>query len=89
MWLNSSSILSWIYALPHQKSSPAACSYGGGQELLAGFAADETGGGRRSTDHFLLPLLLKGFQEMGSYFPHPSLECADLQGLIASGGAAL
>jgi hypothetical protein len=32
-------------ALPHQKSSPAVCSTGGGQELLAGFSADETGGG--------------------------------------------
>src|SRR5258708_14434302 len=32
-------------ALPHQKSSPAVCSYGGDQELLDGFSADETGGG--------------------------------------------
>ncbi len=40
-------------------------------------------------DHFFLPLLLQGFQEVGSYFLHPTLERADLQGVIASGGAAL
>ena len=40
-------------------------------------------------DHFSLPLLLKGFQQVGSYFPHAALERADLQGLIASWGAAL
>jgi hypothetical protein len=31
------------HALPHQKSSTAACSIGG-QELQVGFAADQTGG---------------------------------------------
>jgi len=40
-------------------------------------------------DHFSLPLLLDRFQQVGSYFPHAALERADLQGLIASGGAAL
>jgi hypothetical protein len=25
-------------------------------------------------DHFFLPLLLQGFQEVGSYFLHPTLE---------------
>jgi len=42
-----------------------------------------------TTDHFLLPVLLNGLQQIGSDFPHASLEGADLQGLIASGGAAL
>src|SRR6266568_5001596 len=32
-------------AWPHQQSSPAACSTGGGQPILVGFSADETGGG--------------------------------------------
>ena len=40
-------------------------------------------------DHFCLPLLLNGFQQIGSYFPHAALECANVQRLIASGGAAL
>jgi hypothetical protein len=40
-------------------------------------------------DHFSLPLLLNGFQQVGSYFPHPALERADLQWLIASWGEAL
>lgn len=39
--------------------------------------------------HFLLPLFPKGFQEVNSYFPHPSLEGTDLQWLIASWGQAL
>ena len=40
-------------------------------------------------NYFSLPLLLKGFQQIGSYFPHPALEGADLQWLIASWGEAL
>src|SRR6266446_2406511 len=40
-------------------------------------------------DDFCLPLLLNGFQQGGSYFPHATLKGADLQGLIASGGEAL
>ena len=40
-------------------------------------------------DHFSLPLLLNGFQQVGSYFSHPALERADLQWLIASGGETL
>jgi len=40
-------------------------------------------------DHFTLPLLLKDFQQFGSYFPHPALEGADLQWLIAPWGEAL
>ena len=40
-------------------------------------------------DHFGLPLLLNRFEEIRPYLPHASLECADLQGLIASWGAAL
>src|ERR1700686_5088405 len=40
-------------------------------------------------DDFCLPLLLNGFQQIGSYFPHATLKGADLQGLIATGGAAL
>ena len=40
-------------------------------------------------DEFILPLLLKGFQQEGSYFPHAALQGADLQWLIASGRAAL
>ena len=40
-------------------------------------------------DHFFLPLLLNGFQQVSSYFPHSSLEGADLHRVIASGGAAL
>jgi hypothetical protein len=40
-------------------------------------------------DHFFLPLILNGFQQVGSYFPHASLESADLQRLIVSGGAVL
>src|SRR5437588_8969268 len=35
-------------------------------------------------DHFGLPLLLNRFEEIRPYLPHASLECADLQGLIAS-----
>ena len=64
-------------------------SDGGGQDILVGLAADETGGGRCSMDHFNLPLLLNGFQQVGSYFPHPALESADLQWLIASWGETL
>jgi hypothetical protein len=40
-------------------------------------------------NYLSLPLLLQGFQQVGSYFPHPALEGTDLQGLIASGGKAL
>ena len=40
-------------------------------------------------DHFCLPLLLKCFQQIGSYFPHATLECADLEWLIATGRALL
>ena len=40
-------------------------------------------------DHLFLPLLLARFQEVSSYFPHSTLERADLQGLIAARGAAL
>lgn len=40
-------------------------------------------------DHFGLPLLLNGFEEISSYFLHASLKCADLQWLIASGGETL
>ncbi len=54
-----------------------------------GVAADETGEGRWSLDHFHLPLLLARFQEVGSYFPHAALKRTDLQWLIASRGAAL
>ena len=45
--------------------------------------------GRMVHGYFILPLLLMRFQQEGSYFPHPSLKRADLQGLIASRGAAL
>jgi hypothetical protein len=38
---------------------------------------------------FILPLFLPRFQQVGSYFPHPALQGTNLQGLIASGGAAL
>ena len=34
--------------------------------------------GRLATDHFFLPLLLKGFQKMGADLAHPPLESADL-----------
>src|SRR5438034_7682779 len=44
---------------------------------------------RWSTDHFLLPLLLNGFQQVGPYFPHAALKRANLRRLIASGRAAL
>ena len=40
-------------------------------------------------DDFILPLFLPRFQQVGSYFPHPSLQRADLQWWIASGGEAL
>jgi hypothetical protein len=40
-------------------------------------------------DHFILPLLFKGFQQMSSDFAHASLKGADLQGLIASRDVAL
>jgi hypothetical protein len=40
-------------------------------------------------DHFSLPLLLNGVQQVFSYLPHATLERADLQWLIASRGAAL
>ena len=40
-------------------------------------------------DHFSLPLLLNGFQQVGSYFPHPALQGADLYGLIPPRGASL
>jgi hypothetical protein len=36
-----------------------------------------------------LPLLLKGFKQIGSYFPNTTLEGADLKVLITSGGEAL
>src|SRR5712692_607518 len=32
-------------ALPHAKSNPGVCSIGGGQDILVGLAAAETGGG--------------------------------------------
>src|SRR5260370_28983514 len=32
-------------ALPHPKSNPGVCSIGGGQDILVGLAAAETGGG--------------------------------------------
>ena len=38
----------------------------------------ETGRVYWTTDHFLLPLLLNGLQQIGSDFPHASLEGADL-----------
>jgi len=40
-------------------------------------------------DHFCLPLLFNGFQQIGSYFPHAALESADLEWFIASRGALL
>lgn len=40
-------------------------------------------------DHFSLPLLRNGFQQVGSDYPHPELESADLQWLIASWGETL
>ena len=76
------------HALPHQKSSPAACSTGR-QEFLAGFAADETGRGDRPWITSACHCSSNCFQQVGSYFPHASLEGADLQRLIASGGEAL
>jgi hypothetical protein len=45
--------------------------------------------GRLSMDHFFSPLILEGFKQVGSYFPHSALVGADLQRLIASGGEAL
>src|SRR5215469_5702971 len=45
--------------------------------------------GKWSSDHFHLPSLLPLCQQEGPYFPHASLKGTDLQGLIASGGAAL
>jgi len=40
-------------------------------------------------NYLFLPLFLNGFQQVGSDFPHPALERADLQWLIASGGETL
>jgi len=40
-------------------------------------------------DHFILLLLFKGLQKVGSDLAHASLKGADLQWLIASGGEAL
>jgi hypothetical protein len=42
-----------------------------------------------SMDHFFLPLLLNGLQQVGSDLAHPALKGADLQGVIASWGEAL
>ena len=46
----------------------------GGQEFLVGPSVGEIGTGDGwATDHLILPLLLKGFQQVSSDPPHPSL----------------